>query len=270
MNRTLKRSQIPRKGIQYIIDPQTRAELNPFVFFDAGTMKRDDDGLFIGMHPHSGIGIITYFEGGHLMHHDSAAKDQYIQDGGAQWIQAGGGVWHQEHYVKKDETTEQTWPLTLHQLWLQLPPEWEESEAEYQNFQPETLPQNEQVKVIVGSFAGMESPLKPPFEMTYLDVRLKAGESINIASPKDQTRGFVFPRRGTLKLFDDLIVLNELSILSENEGQMQFFAHTDSEFVLLMAEPQETAIISRGGSIHTNEQAMRNSLQRIQTIRPSE
>ena len=51
MKRKLKRLQQPRKGIQYIIYPETRKELSPFVFFDAGTMQRNDDGLFIGMHP---------------------------------------------------------------------------------------------------------------------------------------------------------------------------------------------------------------------------
>ena len=97
MKRKLKRLQPPRKGIQYIVYPETRKELSPFVFFDAGTMQRNDEGLFIGMHPHSGIGIITYFEGARLVHDDSGNNDQTIRDGGVQWIRAGGGVWHQEH-----------------------------------------------------------------------------------------------------------------------------------------------------------------------------
>ncbi len=97
MKRKLKRLQSPRKGIQYIIYPETREELSPFAFFDAGTMTRSDEGLFIGMHPHSGIGIITYFEGVDLIHDDSGKNDNIIRDGGVQWIRAGGGVWHQEN-----------------------------------------------------------------------------------------------------------------------------------------------------------------------------
>lgn len=92
MKRNIKRFQEPRKGIQYIIYPETRQELSPFAFFDAGTMHRKDEGLFIGMHPHSGIGIITYFEGGDLQHDDSGNHDSVIRDGGVQWIRAGGSI----------------------------------------------------------------------------------------------------------------------------------------------------------------------------------
>ena len=176
MKRKLKKLQTPRKGIQYIIYPETRTELAPFMFFDAGTMKRNDDGLFIGMHPHSGIGIITYFEGGDLVHDDSGKNDNTIKDGGVQWIRAGGGVWHQENYVKKATTSTKQWSLTLHQLWLQLPPEWEESVVEYQNIQPENLPQVGNVKVVVGNYEGHQSPLTVPYDMTYLDITLKANE----------------------------------------------------------------------------------------------
>ena len=58
-------------------------------------------GLFIGMHPHSGIGIITYFEGGDLVHDDTGENGNVIPDGGVQWIRAGGGVWHEEKYASQ-------------------------------------------------------------------------------------------------------------------------------------------------------------------------
>ncbi|MEM7371155.1 MAG: pirin family protein [Bacteroidota bacterium] len=267
MKRTLKRLQQPRKGIQYIIHPETRAELSPFAFFDAGSMSRQDDGLFIGMHPHSGIGIITYFEGGNLVHDDSGKNDNVILDGGVQWIRAGGGVWHQEHYVKKAETHSSSWNLTLHQLWMQLPPEWEESEVAYQNIQPEQLPIVDNVKVVVGSYLGQDSPLQVPYNMTYLDIRLKASEHIYLETPKGQTTGFVFPRSGDLSLHGNRLPLNHLSILESNEGGMEFSAQTDTQFVLIMAEPQSYPILTQGGSIHTNQAALERSFERIQQIR---
>ena len=266
MDRKLKKLQEPRKGIQYIIYPETRAELNPFVFFDAGTMQRNDDGLFIGMHPHSGIGIITYFEGANLVHDDSAEHDQFIRDGGVQWIRAGGGVWHQEKYARKVENQKEKWPLTIHQLWLQLPPNLEESEVEYQNIQPEELPIVENVKVVVGSYKEQQSPVRVPYDMTYLDIQLKENESFTFQTPKGQTRGFVFLRTGELELFNDNIPLNHIGILENNEGRLDFQAKKDSAFVLLMAVPQEEQIITQGGSIHTNEEALQRSLKRINQI----
>lgn len=266
MDRKLKRLQVPRKGIQYIIYPETRKELSPFAFFDAGTMQRSDDGLFIGMHPHSGIGIITYFEGADLVHDDSAKHDKVIRDGGLQWIRAGGGVWHQENYIKKESVQTETWSMTLHQLWIQLPPELEESEVEYQNIQPEDLPLVENVKVIVGSYKGHQSPLRVPYEMTYLDIKLKATESFHFETPKGQTAGFIFPRKGNVTLFEDDLPLGHLSILENNEGHLVLTAKTDSEFVLIMGEPQHYPIVTKGGSIHTNQDAIKRSFQRINDI----
>lgn len=266
MERKLKRLQEPRAGIQYIIYPETRKELSPFVFFDAGTMTRNDEGLFIGMHPHSGIGIITYFEGADLVHDDSGKNDNTIADGGVQWIRAGGGVWHQENYAKKDSVKTNKWDMTLHQLWMQLPPELEESEVEYQNIQPSDLPVVDNVKVIAGEYKGYKSPNKAPYNMTYLDVKLKAGETFDFQTPKGQTTGFAFPRVGEIKLYEEELPLNKLSVLEHNEGKLHFTAKTDTEFVIIMAEPQEYPQVIKGGSIHTNADAMQRSFERIEQI----
>lgn len=266
MDRKLKRLQQPRKGIQYIVFPETREELSPFVFFDAGTMQRNDEGLFIGMHPHSGIGIITYFEGANLVHDDSGNNDNVIRDGGVQWIRAGGGVWHQENYTKKENDNADTWEMTLHQLWMQLPLEWEESEVEYQNIQPEDLPKVDNVKVIVGEFKGQKSPLSVPYEMTYLDVNLAAGESFQFDTPQGQTVGFVFPRKGGIELFGTALPLNHLSVLENNEGGIVITANVDSQFVVLMAVPQNLPIVTQGGSIHTNQASLERSFHRIKEI----
>ena len=266
MDRKLKKLQQPRKGIQYIIYQETREELSPFTFFDAGTMQRNDDGLFIGMHPHSGIGIITYFEGANLVHDDSGKNDNVIRDGGVQWIRAGGGVWHQENYAKKESIKSNYWQMTLHQLWMQFPSELEESEVEYHNIQPEDLPIIDNVKVIVGEYKGQKSPLKVPYDMTYLDIDLKANETFEFQTPLGQATGFVFPRNGNIELFGDSLPLNHLSILENNEGNIAITAMADSQFVLLTAVPQSFPIVSEGGSIHTNQAALERSFQRIKEI----
>lgn len=253
--------QKPRNGIQYIIDPSTREELSPLAFFDTGTMQRSDEGLFIGMHPHSGIGIVTYFEGGELQHEDSGDNEKTIRSGGVQWINAGGGVWHQENYLKPTNAPD-TWPLTIHQLWLQLPPKLEESEVAYQNVQPEHLPVADNVKIIIGQYHGLTSPVKTPYNMTYLDIQLEAGESFQFKTPEKQTKGFIFPRKGSLYIGTD-IPLNALAILEENEGEILVKAHKDSQFVLVLSEPQNATILTKGGSIHTNNDSMDRSFSRI-------
>ena len=129
--RKLKRIQEPRNHIQYIVYPEVREELKPLVFFDAGNLVRDDDGMKIHAHPHSGIGIVTYFHGTDLHHGDSGNNDGVIRAGGVQWIRAGGGVWHEENYRRMAGHEGGSWKASIHQLWLQLPPE--EVTRQYEN-----------------------------------------------------------------------------------------------------------------------------------------
>ena len=74
LERGIKKIQEPRNGVQFVVSPDTREELKPLVFFDAGKFTRDDDGFTIGYHPHSGIGIVTYFHGTDLHHGDSGGE----------------------------------------------------------------------------------------------------------------------------------------------------------------------------------------------------
>ena len=74
MERILKRLQPGRNGFQFIVEPQVREELSPIVFFDAGTLEQHGNGLQFGMYPHSGIGIITNFEGADLVYDESGIR----------------------------------------------------------------------------------------------------------------------------------------------------------------------------------------------------
>jgi quercetin 2,3-dioxygenase len=263
MKRKIRRFQKAHNGIQYILGNDVRKELSPFVFFDAGTHIRNDEGLFIGMHPHSGIGIITYFEGAYLDHDDSGNNDEIIRSGGVQWIRSGSAVWHQEHYRKSKDEKASSWPLTIHQLWFQLPPELEESEVEYINFQPEVLPIVDNVKIIAGEYRGIRSPLHTPYNLTYLDVEIGKGKTFTFETPDNQTRGFIFPREGEASLYSENLPLNHLSILDENEGLIEIEAQVDFKAVLVLTEPYSYPIVTGSGSIHTNEVSLINSEKKI-------
>ena len=187
---------------------------------------------------------------------------------GVQWIQTGGGIWHEENYKKKPDETDDIWSLSIYQLWFLLPPELEESEVEYQNVQPENLPKVNNVKIIAGTYESITSPLRTPYNLTYLRcVQLNAGETFNFQTPSKQTNGFIFPTKGLAKIFGDEIPLRNLSVLERNEGFIEIIAQEDSKFVLITTEPFDYPIVPYGGSIHTNHEALRRSLERIQKIR---
>jgi len=266
-SRSINRIQEPRNGIQFIVKPQDRELLKPFVFFDAGNMTRTDEGLEIHAHPHSGIGIITYFEGTDLHHGDSGDNDGIIKSGGIQWIRAGGGVWHQESYHRNETQPSGPRQASIHQLWMQLPPELEEAEVAYANIQPDQVPRVENVKVIVGTYKGVAGRIKTPFQMTYLDIELEEGAKWDFSPPAGQTKGFLFPRSGSVVVNEVEVPNQKMGILEQGEGQIQIKALTAVvKCVLVLAEPSPHPVVISRSSIHTNEAALSRSMERIKNI----
>lgn len=265
-SRGFLRTQPARNGIQYVVNAASRNELKPIVFFDAGTFERNDNGFQIGFHPHSGIGIITYFHGTDLHHEDSGANDGIIHDGGAQWIRAGGGVWHQEAYRPKHDYAGGNWKGTIHQLWIQLPPEFEESEVAYSNLSRNEIPSVDDVKVLVGKYKGVEGKMDVPVNMTYLDVSLSKGQVWNFDTPEGQTTGFVFMREGHIDLGNGEMGREGMAVLEHNEGALQIEAKADAKFIVVLAEPSAFPIVSSGSQIHTNQDALDRSAARIRDI----
>lgn len=263
--RNILKIQEPRNGIQFVVHPDVREELKPLVFFDAGKFTREDDGFKIGMHPHSGIGIITYFHGTDLHHKDSGHNDGVIHDGGAQWIRAGGGVYHEEAYRRKhDGLAGAEWTGSIHQLWLQLPPDFEESEVEYANLKKEDISQVGNVKVIAGEYEGGSAKMKPPVNMTYLDVSLKQGEEWEFKTPKNQTTGFVFTRDGSVSVNEESLGNSQMGILEHKEGVIKIKATSvQTNFIVVIAEPSPYKVLAKGGQIHTNQDALVRSAGRI-------
>ncbi len=266
--RNIKRIQTPRNGIQFIVYPEVQEELKPFVFFDAGKFARDDGGLIIHAHPHSGIGIITYFHGTDLHHSDSGDNNGIIYDGGAQWILAGGGVWHEEAYRRKHNAPDGPWEGAIHQMWIQLPPEFEESEVVYQNLQKGDVPFLGNTRVLIGDYNGIKGKISPPLKMTYLDVALSTNEVWEYETPQGQTNGFLFPREGELQIEGATIPNQRMGILDKNEGLIRVTtASPQARFMVALAEPSEHRVVSTGSSIHTNEAALARSLRRIKELR---
>lgn len=128
-----------------------------------------------GPHPHAGFSAITYVfddSQGSLRSRDSLGNDLVIGPGRIVWLQSGSGALHQEipaeigrelHgaqiYVNLSARNKLGPPRTL---WLQenQVPEWRSDTGD-------------RVRVIVGSFEGVSSPLVPAEPFNLFDVALQ-------------------------------------------------------------------------------------------------
>ena len=133
-------------------------------------------------HPHAGFSAVTYvFEDSEasLRSRDSLGHDIVVGPGGIVWTQAGSGVIHHEvpaeprrelHglqvFVNLSAKNKLAAPQTL-RLSSREVPEWRNDAGDL-------------VRVMVGSFEGLSSPLVPAESFNFLDVQLRRAISFNL------------------------------------------------------------------------------------------
>ena len=132
-------------------------------------------------HPHAGFSAVTYvFEDseGSLRSRDSLGNDVVVCPGGIVWTEAGSGVIHQE--VPADDRE-------LHglQLFVNLSAKNKLVEPRMLRLQGNEVREwwhagGDRVRVVVGSFEGVSSPLIPAEPFTFLDVTLQREITFNI------------------------------------------------------------------------------------------
>ncbi len=141
--------------------------VKPFVFLDH--FEFDLSGSMDGfkVHPHSGIATHTTLLEGATTYGDSTGKSGLLRPGGVEWMRAGRGVWH-----GGAPTVGRTRGF---QLWVALEPPLELAPAESQYVDASSIPSDGPVRVLLGSYGALRSPVPYPQPVTYLHVQLAAG-----------------------------------------------------------------------------------------------
>lgn len=237
-------------------------KLKPFALFDAGIIAKKD--MTIGWHPHSGVATITFPYDAKLNHADSQGNGDTIQSRGLQWMASGNGVWHKENYIAEKNH------IGILQLWLLLPPDEETTPVRYFNLQPEQIPQVGNVRILLGEYQGIKAAEKISHNATYLHIQLKKGEKFQWLLPENQTRGFVYPMSGQLRINQHSVQAEQFALLKESQNSMRqtltLEAEQDSEFVIALTQPWPFDVVSHYGQIHTNKDALVLGSQHIQAL----
>ena len=237
-----------RGPITRLMSPSDLGELvKPFVFLDLAVF---DDGPRIPMeqlwHPHSGIATVTVMLDGALRFAETTGKEGVLQKGSIEWMRAGNGVWHtgqaEPGYVK------------LFQLWVALPPELENGPNASHYVMPEDVPTAGPVRVILGAYRGMKSPIAAP-PLTYLLVTLKDGERWTYEPLRGHDVAWVAVSDGTLHSSSS-IATGEMAIFAEGQGSIDFVAEGATRFVLGSAPKHRHDLVLGNYSVHTSVDAL--------------
>jgi len=231
-----------------LMSPGDLGELvKPFVFLDYfESAGFEGDGGPV--HPHSGIATHTTLLQGSLVYGDSTGKSGTLSSGSVEWMQAGGGVWHGGTPLRGK-------PLRGFQLWVALPPALELAQAESHYVDNATIPGDGRVRVLLGAYRGMASPIPYKSPVAYLHVRLRDGERWTYQPPAGHDVAWLAVAAGTV-LVDGVPLRREMAVFEEGHVPIDCVAQGDVEFVIGSAVKHPHPLVTGNYSVHTSPETL--------------
>ncbi|MDP3557192.1 MAG: pirin family protein [Bacteroidota bacterium] len=244
--------------ITRMISPNEIGELTkPFVFLDFinGTPAK---GAGFGWHPHSGIATFTYqIEGGSHIEESTGNKVAFGPRD-VEYLQAGSGAWH-----KGAPDTET--PIKGFQLWIALPPELEQQEAKSRFLKKNEFEKVDNVIILLGDYKGHKSKIVPPNDMNYFEVTIEKDKAWNYTLPATHNilwiQVFEGSLNGNIKAKE-----GELIIFEEGNQDINFVTDSGVKFILGSAKKFEHNLFLGRSSVHTSQEALDKSLEKINEI----
>ncbi len=131
-----------------------------------------DRSVDVAPHPHIGLQTVTWLFSGEFVHRDSLGSEQLIRAGQLNLMTSGHGVAHSEE--NPGRTSGELHGL---QLWVAQPSTTRESSAEFAHLAepPRTELDHGTATVLVGAFAGAESPARRDTDLVGVELDLQRG-----------------------------------------------------------------------------------------------
>lgn len=232
--------------------------LKPFVFLDLVSFQAQGGQKGFGMHPHSGLATLTFLLEGDVEYADTTGKSGMLPAGGVEWMRAGKGVWHKGGPVGEGR-------IRGFQLWVALPPSEESAPAQSMYLAPSDVPQDGPVSVMLGRYGSAQSLIPAPSDMTYLAVRLKAGERWRYTPPAGHDVAWLAVNTGQLDAHES-VSAGELVIFEESDQAIEIVAEEDASFVLGSAVKHPHELVMGAYSVHTSQAALEQGEAEIRRI----
>jgi redox-sensitive bicupin YhaK (pirin superfamily) len=244
--------------ITRLMSPSDLGELvKPFVFLDLAAFGDEPRTPMERLwHPHSGIATVTVMLDGAIRFAETTGRQGVLPEGGVEWMQAGHGVWHTGQA--------EPGPVKLFQLWVALPPELENAPFASHYATPDEVPEDGPVRVILGEYGGMTSPIAAP-PMTYLTVRLGPGERWSYQPAPGHDVAWVAVSDGLLRT-SSVVTAGEMAIFEPSEQSIDFLAEGATRFVIGSAARHPHDLVLGNYSVHTSEAALREGETEIRRI----
>jgi redox-sensitive bicupin YhaK (pirin superfamily) len=236
-------------GLTRLVSPGDIGErIKPFVFLDYFNTDPATAPKF-GFHPHSGIATLTVILAGQAFYKETTGREGVIESGGVEWMRAGNGVWHTGGMFGTER-------IKGFQLWVAMPPELELAEPQSQYLGASDFHFAGPARVIAGEYDGVKSIVGSPPGITYLDVRLKAGERWTFRPAKGHDVAWIALHQG-IAATPEQVSAGELAVFEAGDQAIEFAALSDAGFILGSAVKHPYDLVTGHYSVHTNADSLR-------------
>jgi redox-sensitive bicupin YhaK (pirin superfamily) len=192
-------------------------------------------GIQVRPHPHIGLATLTYLFEGEIMHRDSLGYTQPIRPGAVNLMTAGSGIVHSE---RAGEDLDRTSRLNGIQTWMALPEDAQEQDPAFVHYPAGELPTLDvgraAVTVVMGSAYGATSPVHQHSPTLYLELRVPAGETIEL--PGEYSERAVYVVEGEIEVGGERCGGYTMAVLGVGPGA-RLSARQDARLIVVGGEP---------------------------------
>lgn len=231
--------------------------IKPFVFLDHFDLGPSTE-TGMGLHPHSGIATLTYLFEGNVRYEDTTGERGELHAGDVEWFKAARGAWHGGSVGDAPRARG-------FQLWIALAPGHELAEVESVYCSAETIAQEGPARLLLGHYGASATRLNAPEAISYLAVRLPAGERWTFRPAPGQTVGWSALSKGRL-LVPEPVEAGELVVFDRSDAEIEFVAEEDCEFVVGAAVPHDHELVTGYYSVHSSAAALETGERNIREI----
>ncbi len=258
--------------------PTAQVELlDPFLLLDEMGPTDHAPGAAKGApdHPHRGFETVTYLLEGEFEHADSAGNRGVITPGAVQWMTAGAGVVHAE--MPSSAFQRSGGRLHGFQLWVNLPADAKTIPPRYQRLDADAIPvvsgDGTTVRIIAGSFDGIEGPGRTHSPVTYLHVTLAPGSSPLTVDPADDENVGVYVFEGEATVNGQPVTAGRLAVAAIAPGSIELATDADAgdgdgaEMLVLAGRPLNEPVARYGPFVMNTRQQIIEAIEDFQAGR---
>lgn len=232
-----------------LVSPEDLGEiLKPFVFLDLADIPPGPANA-MRWHPHSGIGTLTIILRGQSEYRETTGVHGGLRPGGIEWMASGRGMWHTAAAVGNEN-------LQGFQVWLLLPPGSDLQPSASMYLTDAEVPRKDGVRVILGAWEGVRSPIAAPPETTLLDASIPSGGRWTFAPPHGQEICWLALYSGVLRCGSLEACAGDLLVFEDGPLPVEFDSDEGAGFIIGSAQRSPYPLHVGRHSVHVSAKAL--------------